>query len=233
MSDPETGVTHNRAAVDGDDSVRHLSGWRTVVLWPLSLVLRVWCATIRVSISREDEGHLRNPDRPKVVIFWHNRLLFTPEVYRRYMSARGMSGLVSASRDGAWLAAFFRLMGIQAVRGSSSRRSVFATRELLDRLSAGDNVAITPDGPRGPLYDFKAGAWRLAKMANAPILLVSGRYRRARRLKSWDGFYLPCPFTTVEMRVKLVAKPPVSDSHDDREGARILREMLMDITVDD
>ena len=215
-----------------DDDVRHVTGWRAVVLWPLSILLRIWCATIRVSIPPDEEKHLGNTDEPMVVMFWHNRLLFSAAIHRRYRRSRGMCGLVSASGDGAWLAAFFRVMGIGSVRGSSSSRTVASTRQLIERLKSGDDVAITPDGPRGPLYDFKPGAWRLAEKTGAPVLLVSGRFRRACRLNSWDGFYIPCPFTTAEMRVIYVGKEISRDDLSEDERGRSLYRMLMSITDD-
>jgi lysophospholipid acyltransferase (LPLAT)-like uncharacterized protein len=68
-------------------------------------------------MSLETRRQLAGVSEPTAVVLWHNRLFLTPEIFRRYRSRRRIHGLVSASKDGAWLAAFYRLIGIQPVRG--------------------------------------------------------------------------------------------------------------------
>lgn len=147
-------------------------------------------------------GHacLRGDGRAEVVVFWHNQILLPGEFHRRYRPGRAMCGLVSASRDGAWLAALFRELGIDAVRGSSSKRALTATREVVAKLRAGSDVAITPDGPRGPRYHFQPGAALVALLGKCPVLVISFIPERAWRLKSWDRCYVPKPFSAVHVR---------------------------------
>jgi len=149
-----------------------------------------------------------------VFVLWHNRLFISAEIYRRFRS-RKLCGLVSASRDGAWLAAFFSLMGIDSVRGSSSRFGREAATRLAETLLAGGDVGITPDGPRGPRYEFKLGALVVARRARAPILLFGAQYDRPWRLRSWDRFCLPRPFSKVRVRCERVG----FDLVEEREGA--------------
>ena len=70
----------------------------------------------------------------------------------------------------------------------------------MGRAGQGRDVGITPDGPRGPRYDFKPGAVVVAQLAGAPVLLFGAKYHSAWRLPSWDGFYLPVPFSRVTLR---------------------------------
>jgi hypothetical protein len=135
---------------------------------------------------------------------------------------------VSASKDGAWLAAFFKLVGIEAVRGSSSHRGVAALRELIAAVQAGMDVAITPDGPRGPRYTVKQGPVLVARRAGAPLLLASCKFHSAWRLKSWDGFYLPKPFSKITLRC--IQLPCVESLEGD--AATIIQDALMAITED-
>ena len=107
--------------------------------------------------------------------------------------------MISASGDGAWLAAFFRLCGLHSVRGSSSWRGKAALKALVAKAAQGHDIAITPDGPRGPCYDFKPGALLAARLAKAPVVLLGMRFSRAWRLSSWDGLYLPRPFSRVRV----------------------------------
>jgi len=180
--------------------VRQLSGKRRFAVALLALLAKAWCATLRIEPDAEARRLLADP-RATVFVLWHNRLFGIAEVHRRFRRPhvnRPIYGLISASRDGAWLTGFFERLGIQAVRGSSSWRGSQAVRESLKILESGD-LGITPDGPRGPCYDFKSGAALLARKANCPVALLSLNYTRAHRLKSWDGFYLPWPFTRVEL----------------------------------
>jgi len=194
--------------------IHGIRGWRRLALWPLALVVRGWCSTLRFEISGEDRRLLEGDDQPVVFVLWHNRLFISAEIYRRFRS-RKLCGLVSASRDGAWLAAFFSLMGIDSVRGSSSRFGREAATRLAETLLAGGDVGITPDGPRGPRYEFKLGALVVARRARAPILLFGAQYDRPWRLRSWDRFCLPRPFSKVRVRCERVG----FDLVEEREGA--------------
>ncbi|MGA2053308.1 MAG: lysophospholipid acyltransferase family protein, partial [Opitutales bacterium] len=168
-----------------------------LAMLPLYWVTRVWLATLRMRISAEEQAFLSDTRTPLITVVWHNRLFITSELRRRYRHTRPMVGLVSASADGAWLAEYFRLTGIQTVRGSSSWRGMQAVRELLAAMKAGSDIAITPDGPRGPCYEIQPGALLVARLSKVPLLLISAHFQSAWRLRSWDGFYLPKPFSVV------------------------------------
>ncbi len=213
-------------------TIHEISGWRRLALWPLSLLVRLWCATIRFDVSPEDREIIIRKDVPTIIILWHNRLFLAASVFRRFRKHRPVCGLISASKDGAWLAAFFSLMGLGAVRGSTSQRSLGATRELIKALEAGNDIGLTPDGPRGPLYDFKQGAVRVAKQSGAPILLASGRMRHAWRVNSWDRFYLPVPFSTVEMKLRYFSSYQALEADSVEEAAQFLHRELMKISPD-
>ena len=212
--------------------VHRISGWRRLALWPLSLLIKVWSATVRISLPPEDEQLLRDTAVPSVIVFWHNRLFMAASVYRRFRRSRQVCGLVSPSRDGAWLAAFFSLMGVASVRGSSSGRAIGATRELVKKLGEGYDIAITPDGPRGPRYEFKEGAARVARQAGAPMLLVSGSVDHAWRLRSWDGFVLPRPFAVAHLRARIYHDLASLGCDDDPAVATKLKTELLKLGND-
>ncbi|MDD3181051.1 MAG: lysophospholipid acyltransferase family protein [Opitutaceae bacterium] len=185
--------------------MNEVRGWRRAVLWLLAALLRLWGRTLRFEVDEETMRRLTFSDVPVAIILWHNRLFLSPEIFRRYRKRRSVYGLVSASRDGAWLAAFYRLIGIMPVRGSSSRLGREAARELIDCLRAGHDVGITPDGPRGPRYEVKGGALIVARRTGAPMVLLGAEFTRAWRLNnSWDRFYVPYPFSRVRMRCTVI-----------------------------
>ena len=191
--------------------VHAIAGWRRVVLWPLGLIVRWWGHSLRFETSPRSRLNLEKIDEPVAFVLWHNRLFLVAEIFRRYRQGRPVYGLVSASKDGAWLDAFFSLVGIRTVRGSSSKLGREAALALIEVLRQGDDIGITPDGPRGPRYEFKAGSLIVARRAHAPLLLLGGAFEKAWPLRSWDRFYLPHPFSRVRVHCELVAAEELSD----------------------
>ena len=188
-------------------------GWRRILMWPLAMLARAWNGTLRFEAAEDYRQAMAQSDRPVVFLVWHNRLFVVAEIYRRFRGGHPTYGLVSASRDGAWLAAFFSLMGMKAVRGSSSRggREAMAAMADLLRGHGGHAIGITPDGPRGPCYDFKDGGLVVARRAGARVLLLGMEFTSAWRLRSWDGFYLPKPFSRVRLRSAWVPDEMLSE----------------------
>lgn len=207
--------------------VNHTPWCAYAALFPATVLLRLWLATLRMRGAEEAARIIGEERGPIIVCFWHNRLIIASELRRRYRNFKPMNGLVSASKDGAWLTAFFNLMGIGAVRGSSSWRGGRALVELSEKLREGEDVAITPDGPRGPLHDFKKGPAALALGETCPVLLVGSGFANAKRLRSWDRFILPYPFSKVELRAELVCHDASWTGLDDVALANLLREKLL------
>ena len=107
--------------------------------------------------------------------------------------------LTSASKDGDMVARAMAVFGLGAVRGSSSRRAVAALVGLKRALMEGLDVCLTPDGPRGPRYRIQPGFIKLAEATGAPIVPIHVRFSSAWRLKTWDRFVIPKPFSRVEV----------------------------------
>lgn len=210
--------------------IKTLSTTRRLLLYPIWLIARMWSRTWRFEVTSEARAALSDTSVPTVLLFWHNRLFLTGEVYHRYRRPRLAYGLVSASNDGAWLAAFLELSGLGAVRGSSSRRGREALFELATLLSEGNDLAITPDGPRGPIYSFKPGAALLVRRTQARVLLIGTNPSASWRLNSWDRFMVPGPFSTVEVTSRLIS---ASDLPSDREECvEALRSALIEMNAD-
>ena len=109
--------------------------------------------------------------------------------------------MVSASRDGGMLARVLELFNVQPIRGSSSRRGSQALREAVGFGEAGLDLAITPDGPRGPCYEIHPGIVSLGQITGYPIVPVSYHVNWKIRLKSWDRFQIPLPFAQCTVRM--------------------------------
>lgn len=168
-------------------------------------------------------------DVPVAMVLWHNRLFLAAEIVRRFRGGRPAYALVSASQDGAWLTAFFSLAGVRTVRGSSSRLGREAASALVEVLRAGHDIGITPDGPRGPCYELKPGTVIVTRRTRSPMLIIGAEFEAAWRLRSWDRFCLPKPFSRVRMRCEVL---PAEKLADREAGARLLRDRLLALNQD-
>ena len=169
------------------------------------LARMIFC-TIRLRVN-DRSGFLKNPpDGPRIMVFWHNRIPAIAVAFLRHYpgshsSRMGVTVLTSPSKDGDILAAVMANLGMGSVRGSSSRRGSTAIRELTSLLESGVDLAITPDGPRGPKYSLGPGAVFLAQKTGIPIMLLHARYHHAIRLKTWDSFAIPLPFSRIDVTI--------------------------------
>lgn len=190
--------------MEDPNSINEVRGARRFALWLLATLLRAWARTLRFRADAETQARLAYAEQPAALVLWHNRLFVSAEYFRRYRRRRQVYALVSASKDGAWLAAFYRMIGIAPVRGSSSNHGREAARVLIEKMREGHDIGITPDGPRGPLYTVEPGVLVVTRRLHAPLVLLGMEYTRAWRLKSWDKFYIPWPFSTVILRCTIL-----------------------------
>jgi lysophospholipid acyltransferase (LPLAT)-like uncharacterized protein len=203
--------------------------WRRMAIWPLAFVLRTWWRTLKMDTPEADLAVITQRGRPVIFALWHNRLFVTPDIFRRYRGGQPISALISASKDGSWLAALFAAVGMNAVRGSSSRKGREAASALVDAVLEGHDIGITPDGPRGPAYVMKAGALVVGRRTKAAFVLVGIDFDSAWRVNSWDGFYLPRPFSRMRMRFENV---DISAMEDTDEAVAQLGQRLVGMNPD-
>jgi lysophospholipid acyltransferase (LPLAT)-like uncharacterized protein len=147
--------------------------------------------------------------QPAIYCVWHNRLALAMAIWRKFVQRkqpeRRLAALVSASRDGALLAQILENFGVQPVRGSTSRRGPQALLELTTWAERGWDLAITPDGPRGPREVVQDGVIALGQLTGLPIVPVTALIRGKVRLRSWDRFELPLPLA----HCKVIFYPPI------------------------
>lgn len=208
-----------------------VEGWRKVVIWPLSICLRLWFRTLRFEVTSEELKALAELPKGSFLVCWHNCLAIIPEFHRRHRARYSdFAGLISPSKDGAWLAALFDSFGLKAVRGSSGRRGDIGARELLRALKQEVDAGLTVDGSRGPIYEAKEGAMMLARQSKVPLLLLTANFHRASRLKSWDRFYIPWPFSRVTIRIEVYRDTSeLAPTKDRKEATAILTQRLRDL----
>ena len=175
-----------------------VDGWPARVLIALGFgIYRLWARTLRLRVEDPHDVIGFVSKQPVIFAIWHNRLLMLPRVFDPSFPTRQSYGLISASRDGDFIANWIERSGYGTIRGSSSRKGVLALRQLMDTLAANGNVLFTPDGPRGPVYQVSQGVIFLAQKSGAPIVPIHMEYSSCWRLKSWDRFVVPRPFATL------------------------------------
>jgi lysophospholipid acyltransferase (LPLAT)-like uncharacterized protein len=159
-------------------------------------VLRAVGLTWRFRITNgEVITALRARKQPFIFAFWHGQLLPLLYLHR----SEGVRIVISGHRDGEIVARVAERLGHQTIRGSSSRGAARALLGIVRELEKGVEVAVTPDGPRGPAKKFASGALVAAQRVGAPIVGIGVSVRRSWRLRSWDRFLIPKPFATVNV----------------------------------
>jgi lysophospholipid acyltransferase (LPLAT)-like uncharacterized protein len=181
---------------------------------------------------RDLSGLAEAQDSPPVIFcLWHNRLAISMIVHRRY--PRRLAALISASRDGALLSAVMGKFGVEQVRGSSSRRGPQALLELTTHAERGFDLAVTPDGPKGPRYVVQDGVISLAQVTGLPIIPVTCNTGRKICLKSWDRFQVPLPFSRCELILnRPILVPRAADKLEREERRRELESTLLRSSMD-
>lgn len=161
---------------------------------------------------------------------WHNRLLIFPLVLRRFLGNRGGAALISASRDGDLLSDAIRRFDYDVVRGSSSKLGATALLQLSEVLGAGRDVVITPDGPRGPAYEIGPGIIFLAQKTGVRVLPMNMEYSSCWRVKSWDRFIIPRPFSRVRVIIGEPEQIRSTSTPEEFEAERVrLQNALMSL----
>ena len=180
-------------------------GW---LIWAwMALVAR----TIRWTVEGERDARSQLAERyaPGVVVAcWHETILLMPSgwtrLIRHWPEKRGRGAMmISLSPDGEPVAKAVHHLDLDVVRGSSGNKKkaskdkggLRAIAEAAGRLREGGYICVTPDGPRGPRRIVSGGAATLAQRSGAMILPYAIMARPAIRLKSWDRFMIPLPFS--------------------------------------
>jgi lysophospholipid acyltransferase (LPLAT)-like uncharacterized protein len=192
-------------------------------------ILRCLFLTLRLRV--EDRGGLLQEATPEptILCFWHNRILGITFAFSRiYPKKRnGVTVLTSPSKDGEILSQLVAAFGMGSVRGSSSRRGSRALLELVRIVRSGRDIAITPDGPRGPRYQLGPGIILLAQTTGARIIPLHARFSRCIQMKTWDGFIIPLPFSKVTVTIDPALRIAENMTNADFEASRKKLEEIL------
>jgi lysophospholipid acyltransferase (LPLAT)-like uncharacterized protein len=164
--------------------------------------LRLYRKTLKFKvINQEASDHIRC-----IYMFWHRNLL----LMTLQRIDHGAAVMVSSSKDGELIAGPLSELGYVPVRGSSSRQGSRAMLEMI-KASRQISLAITPDGPKGPVYTIHPGVFQIALLAKIPIVPVAVHANREWLFNSWDKFRFPKPLA----RISVVYSDPLYVNHKD------------------
>ena len=175
---------------------------------------------------------------PVIYCMWHSHMILAFASYDDHIlekwHEKGLVVWVSASGDGAFLAAVLAKFGAHTIRGSTSRRGPQALLEASRWLRKGYSVGMTPDGPRGPSHQIvQEGIIFLAQISGRPIVPISSFTRWKICLKNWDRTQIPLPFARCELYDNDPVYVPRHATQADREQIRFrLEESMRAITLD-
>jgi lysophospholipid acyltransferase (LPLAT)-like uncharacterized protein len=202
-----------------------LAALAPVVLRP---ALRLLQATLRVEYVGIEDLRARWARGERAILsLWHNRLLMLPLI----AAGQPVCIMVSQHRDGELASRLLGAWGVATVRGSATRGAVGVFLRLVDAFRHGHNLAVLPDGPRGPRYVAKPGVVHLAKALGAPIYPMAYAASRVRYLRSWDRLRIPLPFARVVIAVGAPLSVPAHASREELTALRgELERRLVEIT---
>ncbi|MCG6955395.1 MAG: lysophospholipid acyltransferase family protein [Gemmatimonadetes bacterium] len=175
-------------------------------------------ATIRVRRSGADHyERFRREGKPVVFVVWHGQMLPLVHAHRN----EGIVVLVSEHADGEYITRVLHRHGFGTARGSSTRGATRGLKGLIREARAGRDLALTPDGPKGPAREFKPGALAVAQVTGLPVIPLAVGASSAWRLTSWDGFLVPRPFSRVHVAYGEPLWVPREAGRDELDGMAI------------
>lgn len=167
--------------------------FRIFACWIAAQYIRlVWITGRWRFVGKEHFDALYDSKHPAILAFWHGRLLIAPYSWRKPYPFKM---LISGHRDGELIAYAVKHLGIDWIRGSSSKGGAGAFRQMIKALRNNEWVGITPDGPRGPRMRATDGVINMARLSGAPILPLGCGIESGKLLQTWDRFLIPMPFS--------------------------------------
>lgn len=155
---------------------------------------------------------------------WHNRLAFSLHIFQ---NIDNVYALVSPHADGKLIANMVRKMKFSVIEGSTNRNPTRALKEIINKINSKNNVVITPDGPRGPVYKINSSITKVAKKFDKPLIPLSCSANKYYELKSWDKMIIPKLFGTITVHMG----EPLYLCGDEAKDNKLLEQTLIQLST--
>jgi len=162
-------------------------------------------------------------DRQYVCVTWHGELFMSPQAYRTIHQKHPASAIISAHFDGGLIAGTLEFLKIRPLRGSTKKGARQVLLQAFKSIKSGEEVLITPDGPRGPRHTMSDGAVGIALKSKLPIFVMNYTAEKYWQLGSWDKFVIPKPFTKVDFYMQSIS---LDNMNHEEAKAYLLAKML-------
>lgn len=194
----------------------------------IALLMRGIGATLRFE-AVDHAGAFNTARTGWIWAFWHNRMFVIPYIHEKWFAHIPGAILSSPSGDGQIIADVCATFGFEAARGSSSKpqKGLGALIMMAEKVKEGRDIGITPDGPRGPIYQLQPGIIKLGQLTGGTIVPVRVEYSHAIRFKTWDQFLLPLPFSKVRVIFEPTLTVPRKMTEEEFEEQRLKLETAM------
>ena len=179
--------------------------------------------------SAHKKFHLLTPlgEEQHVCVTWHGELLMSPQAYRHLHKKHPASAIISSHFDGSLIARTLEFLQIRPLRGSSRKGAKQVLLQAFKSIKSGEEVLITPDGPRGPRHTMSDGAVGIALKSKLPIFVMNFKVDRYWQLKSWDKFVIPKPFAKIDFYIQSLSLEGLNHE----EAKAYLSERMLEHTI--
>ena len=162
-----------------------------------------------------------------VCVTWHGELFMSPQAYRKIHKKQPASAIISTHFDGGLIAGTLQFLKIRSLRGSSRKGAKQVLLQAFKSIKSGEEVLITPDGPRGPRHMMSDGAVGLALKSKLPIFVMNYKASDYWQLKSWDRFVIPKPFSKVDFYIQSLSL----EGMEHKEAKGYLSQKMLENTI--
>ena len=195
-----------------------------VVIPPLVYVLMrlIWWS------SRKKFHYITSiDDSQHVCVCWHGELLMSPQAYRKIHPKHPASAIISSHFDGSLIARTLQLLRIRPLRGSTKKGARQVLLQAFKSIKEGEEVLITPDGPRGPRHSMSDGAIGIALKSKLPIFVMNYQASSYWQVNSWDRFVIPKPFGQIDFYIQSISLEGMNLE----EAKEYLKEKMLEHTI--
>jgi lysophospholipid acyltransferase (LPLAT)-like uncharacterized protein len=205
--------------------MRHF--WREVAVFVAPPLIYILMRIIWFSTRKEIHFIDTIDDNQYVWVCWHSELFMSPQAYRKLHQIQSSSAIASSHRDGTILAGVIQRLHIKPLRGSSKKGARKVLMQAIKTIREGEEVLITPDGPRGPRHSMSDGAIAIAMKGQVPVVIINYMASAFWQFDSWDKFVIPKPFSKVDFYVQKVSLEGMAKD----DARNYLRKKMLTYTI--